>query len=36
MWRIARDQLEERYGQMTIGEILDRYGRGGGASGTSA
>ncbi len=29
MWRIARDDLDERYGQMTIGEILDRYGRGG-------
>jgi hypothetical protein len=29
MWRIARDELDERYGQMTIGEILDRYGRGG-------
>ncbi len=29
MWRIARDDLDERYGQMTIGEILDRYARGG-------
>ncbi|HET9522405.1 MAG TPA: SPFH domain-containing protein [Candidatus Limnocylindrales bacterium] len=36
MWRIARDQLEERYGQMTIGEVIDRYGRGGGSSGPSA
>jgi flotillin len=36
MWRIARDQLAERYGEMTIGEVLDRYGRGGGGSGTSA
>jgi hypothetical protein len=36
MWRIARDQLEERYGQMTISEVLDRYGRGGGSSGPSA
>jgi flotillin len=36
MWRIARDQLEERYGEMTIGEVLDRYGRGGGSSGPSA
>jgi flotillin len=37
MWRIARDQLGERYGQLTIGEVLDRYGRGGGptAGGTS-
>jgi flotillin len=31
MWRIARDQLDERYGQLTIGEMLDRYG--GGRSG---
>ena len=30
MWRIARDELGERYGQLTIGEVLDRYGRGGG------
>ncbi len=34
MWRIARDRLERDYGQLTIGEIIDRY-RGGGA-GTSA
>jgi flotillin len=32
MWRIARDELGERYGQLTIGEVLDRYGRGGGPS----
>ena len=33
MWRIARDQLEREYGQMTIGEIIDRYqGDGGGVS----
>ena len=25
---VARDDLDEQYGQMTIGEILDRYGRG--------
>ncbi len=25
IWRIARDQLGERYGQLTIGEVLDRY-----------
>ncbi len=31
MWRIAREQLDERYGQLTIGEMLDRYG--GGRSG---
>jgi hypothetical protein len=26
MWRVAREQLGERYGQMTIGELIDRYG----------
>jgi flotillin len=36
MWRIARDELDDRYGQMTIGEILDRYGRGGSPPGASA
>jgi hypothetical protein len=30
MWRIARDQLAGEYGQLTIGEIIDRYGSGGG------
>lgn len=30
MWRIARDQLGERYGEMTIGEMLDRYAGGSG------
>ena len=30
MWRIARDQLGDRYGEMTIGEIVDRFGRGTG------
>lgn len=31
MWRLARNQLADRYGTMTIGEIVDRYaGRGGG------
>jgi hypothetical protein len=32
MWRVARGQLEDRYGGLTIGEILDRYagGHGGG------
>jgi nucleotidyltransferase/DNA polymerase involved in DNA repair len=30
MWRVAREQLNDRYGSVTIGEILDRYsGRGG-------
>jgi len=33
MWRIARDQLGERYGELTIGEVLDRYGRGGPSAG---
>ncbi|HET7169104.1 MAG TPA: SPFH domain-containing protein [Candidatus Limnocylindrales bacterium] len=28
MWRIAREQLDERYGQLTIGELIDRYGQG--------
>jgi hypothetical protein len=32
MWRIARDQLDERYGQLTIGEIIDRYTGSGGTS----
>jgi hypothetical protein len=26
MWRVARDQLGEQYGALTIGELLDRYG----------
>jgi flotillin len=26
MWRIARERLDERYGQLTIGEVIDRYG----------
>jgi flotillin len=33
MWRVARDRLERDYGQLTIGEIIDRYrGTGGGTS----
>jgi flotillin len=36
MWRIARDQLDARYGEMTIGEILDQAGRRGGGPGPSA
>lgn len=38
MWRIAREQLDERYGQLTIGEVLERYGGGrfGGGAGASA
>jgi hypothetical protein len=26
MWRLAREQLDERIGQLTIGEVIDRYG----------
>jgi len=29
MWRLAREQLDQRYGEVTVGELLDRY-RGGG------
>jgi len=32
MWRIARDQLDRRYGDMTIGQVIDRYGGQGGLS----
>jgi hypothetical protein len=32
MWRIARDQLADRYGSLTIGEFIDRS-RGGPAAG---
>ena len=35
MWRVARDQLDRQYGQMTIGEIIDRYRSGSGGSGGS-
>jgi hypothetical protein len=35
MWRVARDRLERDYGQLTIGEIIDRY-RSGGGGGVSA
>ena len=32
MWRLARNELADRYGEMTIGEIVDRFsGRGGSA-----
>ena len=27
MWQISREQLDQRYGQLTIGELIDRYGR---------
>ena len=26
MWRISREQLDQRYGQLTIGELIERYG----------
>ena len=26
MWRISREQLDQRYGQLTIGELIDRHG----------
>jgi flotillin len=32
IWRIAREQLDARYGELTIGEVLDRYRGGPGAS----
>jgi flotillin len=28
MWRIARGRLDDRYGGLTIGELIDRYGGG--------
>lgn len=28
MWRIAREQLDARYGQLTIGELIDRHAGG--------
>jgi len=36
MWRIARDRLQRDYGNVTIGEMIDRYQGGGGSSGASA
>ncbi|CAN5467192.1 hypothetical protein BH20CHL7_BH20CHL7_06310 [soil metagenome] len=33
MWRVARERVDERFGQLTIGELLDRFG-GDGATGT--
>jgi len=26
MWRISREQLDKRYGQLIIGVLIDRYG----------
>ena len=28
MWRIASEQLDAQYGQLTIGELLEMYGQG--------
>ena len=28
MWRVSREQLDQRYGQLTIGELIERYGGG--------
>ena len=28
MWRVSREQLDQRYGQLTIGELIDQYGGG--------
>jgi hypothetical protein len=25
MWRVAREDLASTYGQLTIGEVIDRY-----------
>ncbi len=30
MWRLARNELADRYGQMTIGEMVDQFARPGG------
>jgi hypothetical protein len=36
MWRIARDRLQRDYGNLTIGEMIDRYRGGGDQGGVSA
>jgi hypothetical protein len=28
MWRLSREELAGRYGAMTIGELIDRFGGG--------
>jgi hypothetical protein len=28
MWRISREHLDQQLGQLTIGELIERYGRG--------
>ncbi len=28
LWRVAREELDERFSEVTIGELLDRYGSG--------
>jgi flotillin len=30
LWRVAKGRLDAKYGSMTIGEVLERYGHGGG------
>jgi flotillin len=35
IWRVARDQLDERYGQMTIGDVLERLRDAGGSGSAS-
>jgi flotillin len=36
IWRVARDQLDERYGQLTIGDVLERLRNSGGSGGSGA
>jgi hypothetical protein len=36
MWRVAREQLDDRYGLLTVGEVLDRYENRRGGTGTGA
>jgi hypothetical protein len=31
MWRVAREQLDARYGDLTIGQLIERSGRDRGA-----
>ena len=28
MWRLARERLDARFGELTIGDLIDRYGGG--------
>jgi nucleotidyltransferase/DNA polymerase involved in DNA repair len=36
IWRVARERVDERYGKLTIGEVLDRLRGEGGSPGASA